>query len=121
PSGPTLLYSTSDTLNFTNSNRLIGKPGFDFENFPASVGQAQMAANFVNTNGGIGSGIFITNALPLAFNPFTVNQSGLFDPVNFQQVIGLPVLKVRATNIVDSGLVAIDNIGLVDMAGKDLN
>src|SRR6185312_2398633 len=31
PSGPTLLYSTSDTLNFTNSNRLIGKPGFDFE------------------------------------------------------------------------------------------
>jgi len=117
--GATLYYTTSDTLNYTNSGVLIGLPGFDFENFPANVGVPKMAANFVNTNAGAGSGIFITNSI--GFNPFTANSGGLFTPVNFELVTGIPELKVRATNIVDSGLVAIDNIGLVDMVGKDLN
>ena len=117
--GATILYTTSDTLNYTNSGVLIGIPGFDFENFPASVGQAQMAANFVNTNAGAASGIFVTNIF-FGSNPFSINQGGLFFPINFD-LPGLATLKVRATNIVDSGLIQMDNSGLIDMAGKDLN
>ncbi len=106
----TILYSTSDTLNYTNSGTLIGIPGFDFENFPASAGVPQMAANFVNTNAGAGSGIFVSSVF------------GFTDPL-FSGVVlpGNATVKVRATNIVDSGIISMDNNGLIDMAGKDLN
>lgn len=117
--GAKTLFTTTDTLNYTNSGILIGIPGFDFETFPASVGSAHWAANFVNTNTGAGSGIFITNVYGGA-NEFTINSGGLLFPIS-SAFPGLATLKVRATNILDSGLVTMDNTGLIDFVGKDLN
>jgi hypothetical protein len=116
----TLLYTTSDTLNYTNTGRLIGIPGFDFENFPASVGQAQMAANFVNVNKGFGGGeIDVTNIYgnSTLFGFF----GGFFGTFFNFDLPGLAMVKVRATNVVDSGLINIDNTGLVDISGGDVD
>lgn len=126
PFGATIPFETSDTLYFTNSGTLIGIPGFDFENFPSSVGQAHMASIFVNTNAGIGSGIYITNTLG-GGNPYlngnTVPGGGVYIvnlPINWD-LSGLATFKVRATNIIDSGLVTMDNTGLIDLAGENLD
>lgn len=107
PFGGNILYTTSDTQNYTNTGVMTSVPGFDFENFPASVGQAQMAANFVNLADGLGGGeIDVTN-------------SSLFNIFGITLTSGAGTVKVRATNIVDSGLITADNTGLVDMSGAN--
>jgi hypothetical protein len=93
-------YETSSTLTYINNGTMFSIPGFDFEYFPASVGQAHMAANFINNGNGFGGGQIIAT-----------NVFGLI----------LPIIKVRATNIVDSGLMTMDNSGLIDIAGVDVN
>lgn len=99
-------YETSGTLNYTNNGVMAAVPGFDFENFPASVGQPQLVANFVNNANGFGGGeIYATNSTLLT----------LFGGQ------GLATVKVHATNVVDSGLIQIDNGGLIDVVGKDLD
>jgi hypothetical protein len=116
-SGNTFLYTTSDTLNYTNTGVMIGIPGFDLENFPASVGQVQMSANFVNLNDGFGGGVIaVTNIYGNAlFGIGTIIGSlGLDTP-------GLATFKAAATNVVDSGLITMDATGLIDLRGGDLN
>ncbi|HWD90717.1 MAG TPA: hypothetical protein VG938_00055 [Verrucomicrobiae bacterium] len=120
-SGNTFLYTTSDTLNYTNTGLMIGIPGYDLENFPASVGQAQMSANFVNIGNGLGGGVIsITNiygggvfAVGTALG-VPITSLGLNTP-------GLAMFRARATNILDSGLITMDDTGLIDLAGGDLN
>jgi len=124
--GSTLLYTTSDTLNYTNTGRLIGIPGFDFENFPASVGQAQMAANFYNINSGFGGGeIDITNIYggPVFGGVFggSIFNGGFVGGFFNSGLPGLATLKVRATNVVDSGSITMDDTGLIDIKGADLD
>jgi hypothetical protein len=99
------LFTTSDTLNYTNNGLITLVPGADFENFPASFGQARMAANFVNrANGFNGGEIDVTNATFLGFN-----------------IGGPAILRIRATNVVDSGLITINNTGLIDIGGENLD
>jgi len=106
--GASTFYETSETLNYTNNGVMIGIPGFDFENFPVSVGQPRLAANFVNNADGFGGGaIYATNSLQI----ITV----------FGVSAGLSTIKVRATNVVDSGLIQMDNTGLIDVLGNDLD
>jgi hypothetical protein len=106
--GASTFYETSETLNYTNNGVMIGIPGFDFENFPVSVGQARLAANFVNNANGFGGGaIYATNSNQL------INLLGLS--------AGLSTVRVRATNVVDTGLIQMDNTGLIDILGNDLD
>jgi hypothetical protein len=117
-SGNTFLYTTSGTLNYTNTGVMIGIPGFDLENFPESVGQAQMAANFVNLNDGFGGGVIaVTNI----YGNSTLFGVGTFLGTFGFNTPGLAIFKVGATNIVDSGLITMDATGLIDLKGGDLN
>src|SRR5438067_714478 len=52
-SGP---YRTFETINYTNKGYMSGNPGFDFETFPTSIGQAGVASNFVNLVNGNNGG-----------------------------------------------------------------
>ena len=118
--GGAMAYTTSSTLNYTNNGFLTSIPGFDFETFPASSGVQKMAANFVNNgNGANGGAILITNA----FGGLNIFQAllGSTIPINFEETIGLARLKIRATNVVNSGLISMDNTGLIDILGGDLN
>jgi hypothetical protein len=107
PFSSAALFTTSRTLNYTNNGLMTGVPGFDFENFPATVGQAGMAANFVNNASGLSGGeIFVTNVAVFSVNGVLQDYGAV---------------KVRATNVVDSGLISIDNTGLIDIGGQDLD
>ena len=122
-SGGTFLYTTSDTLNYTNTGVMIGVPGFDLETFPASAGQAQMAANFVNTNSSpFGGGVIAVTNIYGGADLFSFGGlfGGLILPVNFD-IPGLAMFKVRATNIVNSGLITMDDTGLIDLRAVDMN
>lgn len=118
PVGATIPFETSDTKYFTNSGTMIGSPGFDLENFPSSVGQPQMASIFVNTNVGVGGGIYVSNSIIVEVGGIQNPIDGILLNLN---LVGQALFKVRATNIVDSGIIHADNIGLIDMAGKDVN
>ncbi len=111
----TFPFTTTDTLNYTNKGILFGVPGFDFENFPASVGQAQPAANFVNQANGLGGGTIICS---------NIYGGNIFSPLSGvigSEVPGLSTLKINATNIIDSGLITMDNAGLIDLRGDNLD
>src|ERR1039458_1374889 len=63
-SGDALYYSTSDTLNYTNTGTMIGIPGFRFDFNPTyyippqpGVPFKKMAANFVNRVNGASGGV----------------------------------------------------------------
>jgi hypothetical protein len=45
-------YRTYDTRNYTNNGTMLGSPGFDFRNTPASgTSSVKWARNFVNSSG----------------------------------------------------------------------
>ena len=116
------LFTTSDTLNYTNNGLMIGIPGFDFENFPASVGQAQPSANFVNNGNGLNGGVIAVTNIYSGGNLFGFGGIffNLFGALNFDTP-GLALFKVRADNVVNSGLITMDNTGVIDLRGKDLD
>src|SRR5437660_675850 len=62
PGSSTVPFEMSDTVHYTNNGTMTGVPGFDLENFPASVGQAHMSDSFTNNANGPGHGeIYCTN------------------------------------------------------------
>ena len=115
------LFTTSSTLDYTNNGTYTVTPGVDFETFPASVGQAQMANSFANNANGFGGGVITAIN---AFGGINVFQQGGLEgpgfPVN-ADIVGLAMVKVRATNIVNSGLITMDYTGLTDMVGKSVD
>jgi hypothetical protein len=107
-------YNTFDTLNFTNQGAMIFAPGLDVETFPESVGQRRMSANFVNNSLGFNSGVINCTALI----PYTVPNEGVFGT----ELFAVPsTLTVSATNIVHSGIINMDNDGLIEFTGQHLN
>ena len=110
----TVLYQTSDTLNYTNTGTMIGSPGFDFETFPASMGQAHMASSFVNRFNGFGGGIITVTGQ----NIVTSGGAGL--PANFD-IVGLSTFRASATNFINDGQIISDNTGLIDILGQHVD
>ena len=107
-------FTTSDTLNYTNLGIIIAIPGFDFEYFPAVPPPPQfgvpfnsMAANFVNTANGINGGLIECSG------------NAPFGGLGFALVPSKII--VSATNIVDSGTMEMDNSGLIDLSGHNLD
>lgn len=109
----TVLYETSDTVNYTNNGVMEAVPGFDFETFPSSYGFAQPATTFVNKGNGLGGGSILCTNIYGGEDPFTFGD-GLGPP-------GLATIRVRADTIEDSGLMSIDESGLIDLAGQNLD
>jgi hypothetical protein len=98
--GDALYYSTSDTLNYTNTGTMIGTPGFNFGFFPTyyippvpNVPFNKMAANFVNRVNGASGGVINCAPSLLGFG-------------------GNTEFMVAATNIVNSGAIVLNNSGL---------
>src|ERR1051326_5680002 len=52
----TALFKTADTLSYTNQGIMTGKPGFNFQTYPTSVGGPRWAANFANIGNGVSGG-----------------------------------------------------------------
>jgi len=118
--GANTLYTTSSTLDYTNNGTITVTPGIDFETFPASFGRAQMANSFANNANGFGGGV--VTAIN-AFGGGNIFQQGglvLGDPLN-TEIVGLAMIKVHATNVVNSGLLTTDTTGLIDIVGKSLD
>jgi hypothetical protein len=87
-----LPYETSDTVNYTNHNTMIGNPGFDFETVPSSLGQPQEAANFVNGN--------IIPGIP-----------------SDASIFGSAIVEAWATNLVNRGLLQTADTGVLSVHG----
>lgn len=114
----TFPYTTSDTLNVTNFGLMVGFPGFDFEYYPVNppppqpgVPFSNMAGTFANIADGLGGGAIECESL-FVVPPAEIDETSL---------AGLATVKVNATNIIDSGSVLMDNDGLIDFSGKDLD
>src|SRR5437773_8703706 len=93
-SSPMVPYSTSDTLNYSNRNRMIGDPGFRFELFDVETGRYRRSANFVNAN--------------------IVNETNA-------TIYGASYVQVSATNVVNRGTLAIGGPGLMTLTGDNLD
>jgi hypothetical protein len=108
----TVLFDTSDTLNYTNQGVMTGFPGFDFRTYPSTMGQPTMAANFANLASGPSGGVincngtFIFGGVP-----------GLF----FGNLTGNSKLLVWATNIVNSGSINMSAAGLIQLKGRNID
>jgi hypothetical protein len=114
-----VLYETSDTLNFTNNGTMASIPGFDFENFPSSVGKPQLMSSFVNNGDGFGGGVIGATNIFGGINIFK-NLIAAPEPIT-EFAIGMAAVKIHATNVVDSGLITMDDTGLIDIIGQNLN
>lgn len=114
-------YTTSDTLNVTNLGFMEGFPGFDFEYFPLNppppqpgvpYSSATMAGTFANIADGLGGGTI--ECVSFAVVPPAEIESS-------SNGLGLAILKVNATNIINNGLIQMDNSGLLDLRGQHLD
>lgn len=120
-------FTTSDTLNVTNYGRLSGVPGFDFEYFPTvppppqpGVPFTHMAGTFANLANGLGGGAIYCTNIDFGVNPFElfgVGSDGLLPFI----IPGLAACHISATNVIDSGLITMDDTGLIDIKGNDLD
>jgi hypothetical protein len=121
PEFSTFPFTTSDTLNFTNLGTMTSIPGFDFEYFPvqppppvAGVPFSNKAGTFANIkNGPAGGSITCAN----------IYGGSVFSPAGFimADIPGLALLRVNATNIINSGSISMDNSGLIDFKGDNLD
>jgi hypothetical protein len=131
-------FTTSDTLNITNRGKLVGVPGFDFGYYPNPPQQPRpgvpfnnLGGTFANIANGLGGGsIYCTNIYgglsPFnTFNPFNIFFGFVFGSgstgVLPEAIPGLAEVKIRATNVIDSGLISMDNTGLIDIKGGDVD
>jgi hypothetical protein len=114
-------YETSDTLTYINTGTLKVIPGFDFENFPASVGQRHWADTFINQANGSGGGVISAVNIFGGANEWANGATTIGGiPLGFE-TSGLANVIVRATNIVNNGLITMDSTGLIDFMGKEVN
>lgn len=112
--GGTTLFQTSDTLNFINNGTMICNPGFDFQTWPSSSGTPHMASSFVNSGANGNNGGVISC---LGFDP--ANQ---FHVVNYSGNNNLQSqLIISATNIQNSGVLSMDNHGLIRIEGQNID
>jgi hypothetical protein len=116
-----ILYETTGTLDYTNNGTMTSTPGFDFETFPESVGQPHMANSFANIANGTGGGVITANNIwgGNIFQLGGVDGTPPF-PLN-ADIVGLAMVKIRATNVINSGLITMDNTGLIDVKGGSLD
>ena len=103
------LFQTSDTLNYTNSGFMSGTPGFDLEFYPTyyippqpGVPFNKMAANFVNRPNGVNGGVITCSG-------FTTNSTIFGFGVESAKFL------VNATNIINSGTIALDNSAIFNI------
>lgn len=108
----TSLYTTSDTLNYTNQGVMTGFPGFDFQTFPPAMGAPRMASSFANLASGPGGG-----ELNCYGNLFYGGVQGFF----FGTLTANAKVLVRATNIVNSGNINMSSSGLLSLTGKNID
>lgn len=118
------LYSTTDTLNYTNKGVLIGVPGFDFEYFPNNPPPPRPGVPYTNVHkantfanigtGPAGGAIYCTNVF---------GGASFFTPTGFEpfSIPGLATLKINASQVIDSGLIGMDSTGLIDIRGDNLD
>jgi len=117
----TVDYETSDTLTYINNGVLSCIPGFDFENFPSSVGKAQWADTFINHANGFGGGVIAATNIFFGLNQWANGATTIGGlPINFESA-GLANVVIKATNIVNNGLIAMDSTGLINLLGKEVN
>jgi hypothetical protein len=117
----TVNYETSDTLTYINNGTMTGIPGFDFENFPATVGQRHWADTFINHANGFGGGVISAENIFGGLNEWANGATTIGGiPISFE-TSGLANVIVRATNIVNNGLITMDSTGLIDLMGKEVN
>jgi hypothetical protein len=127
----TFPFTTSDTLNVTNFGKLTGIPGFDFLYNPSSpippqpgVPFSNMAGTFANIANGLGGGAILCTNIFGGLNEFQLfgqffgGGAGVVLP---SQIPGLAVVRIAATNVIDSGLISMDNTGLIDIKGNDVD
>src|SRR5205807_945796 len=83
-------FQTSDTVNWTNHNRMVGDSGFRFENFDTGESRWRRSANFVN--------------------------QGLVNETN-ASIFGATYIQVRADNIINRGGLTVGATGLLELKG----
>jgi hypothetical protein len=107
--GTILPFDFQNTVNFTNTGTMSGRPGFEFDT-ASSIQPRQMAASFYNRSGA------------------TVNAIDL--PIGASQLNGLPTLApqilpsyllVSATNVANQGLLNVGAGGRLRLEGKRLD
>jgi hypothetical protein len=108
----TTLFSTADTLNFTNQGTMLLNPGFDVETFPTTTGSARRASSFANLASGPNSGIIdISGALAFIVSPNLV----------LGNLTGNSEILVNATNIHCTGTINMDASSLMSFRGENVN
>jgi hypothetical protein len=91
---PPLPFQSWNTRNWTNSNRMVGDPGFSFDYFD-TVGQTNgWSANFQNAG--------------------NVNETN-------SNIFGQSYVVVSATNVFNKGTLAVGGIGLLAIGGKSID
>ena len=100
-------FDFSDVQNYTNRNIMSCDNGFIFDTAPSVSGSRHAAANFVNENPGQILGGSANNPLVTG----TVIITG----------VGVPVLKVNSTNVINTGIMDVGTEGLISVVGKTLN
>ena len=93
------LYRTAGTLNYFNNASMSGSPGWDFAWYPSGSGVSHASATFTNGNLGVISAGGSTNS-------FFYNYPGQ--------------LLVRATNLVNKGLLSADGAGKIQLSGVNV-
>jgi hypothetical protein len=94
------LYRTAGTLNYYNNASMSGSPGWDFAWYPSGSGVTHPSATFTNGNLGVISAGSSTNSF----------------------FYGYPgQLLVRATNLVNKGLLSADGSGKVQLSGVNVS
>src|SRR5579872_7178354 len=110
-------FDFSDVLNYTNRNFMASDTGFIFDWAPSGNGPPRHpSANFVNSNpGSISAGSF-SNSFTSSFLIFET-----FSGLGEGSGPGLPLLKVSATNVVNTGLLDVGLDGLLSVGGDNVN
>jgi hypothetical protein len=97
------LYTTRNTLNYTNKAGMTAQPGWEFDYGPLGLGGRGWSANFFNDNSGD------ITAVDAAIPDFDLNPS-------YQGH-----LIVAATNIVNKGLLTAQAYGEIVLSGGNVN
>jgi hypothetical protein len=108
-------FQTSGTLNYTNIGVITAVPGFDFSYHPypepppipgVPYDSRHMAANFVNLANGVNGGLITCAGAATNDILAVINTAKLF---------------IRATNIINSGTLSLDNSQIVTLLLLDAN
>ena len=106
------LWEPSSTVNFTNRGFIALSPGLDFQTYPADIGMAKRAGNFVNMANGGTNGLIDATGLSL----------GLLSSSNLLVgLVGNSQIRINATNIVNSGEIDMASSSLMKFNAEDID